>query len=429
MAATALLGGFVLLVPEMGVLLSLCLRPIIDCFWSQKLIPVGGLELNLQSAVGVVIPVTLGLGLAARGWLVKPTLIDAALLAYSAISLLGIFYSPTKTQALGDFGRVVLPLVFFWFGQHLGRIGWGGTQIAFVIASYGFVPAVSAILQFVGLIFPLSAAVGSPTGVLRVTGFYHHPLEISMRCGIGIPFALALGSWFQHRLERGFMVVWALFLAAVSWATLVRSALIATLGEFCVWLSLRGRRTATLLCLLGGVAAALVLPGPRQVVENATRPLLEGDVYAFGTGRTLLFVAQLSAFMDASVPQKLFGRGLHATPAVNLKYSPTPALNPELDEFEVGNVGAHNQYLRVLTESGVFGLATLLVAVGLAIRSCRRVLARSQDQIEKGFAAATTTALAGILIYGLTATPLDAPAISWPIWLAAGWVVGVERRP
>jgi len=412
----------------MGVLLSLFLRPAIDCFWSQKLIPVGGVELNLQSAVGVVIPIALGLGLAARGWLRKPVLIDWALLAYSGISLLGVLYSPTKVAAVGDFGRVALPLVFFWFGQHMGQIGWGGIPIAFVIATYGFVPAVSAILQFVGLIFPLSAAVGSPTGVLRVTGFYHHPLEISMRCGIGIPFALALGSLFQHRLERGFMVLWALFLAAVSWATLVRSALLATLGELCVWLSLRGRRTATLLCLGGGVAAAFILPGPRQVIVNATRPLLEGDVYAFGTGRTLLFVAQLSAFQDASVPQKLFGRGLHATPAVNLKYSPTPALNPELDEFEVGNVGAHNQFLRVLTESGVFGLAALLVAVGLAIRSCRRVLARSGDRIEQAFAAATATAFAGILIYSLTATPLDAPAISWPIWLAAGWVVGVERR-
>jgi len=428
LAVTALLGGVVLLTPEMGVLLSLLLRPVIDCFWSQKLIPVGGLELNLQSAVGVVIPLALGLGLAARGWLMRPVLIDSALIAYSLISLLGVVSSPTKAQALGDFARITLPLVFFWFGQYLGLMRRGGMQIAFVIAAYGFVPAVSAILQFAGIISPLSEAVGSPTGVLRVTGFYHHPLEISMRCGLGIPFALVLSSWFQNKLDRAFMVLWAVFLAAVSWATLVRSALLATLGEVCVWLLLRGRRTATVLCLGGGVAAALILPGPRQVIVNATRPLLEGDVYAFGTGRTLLFVAQLSAFQDASVPQKLFGRGLHATPGVNLKYSPTPALNPELDEFEVGNVGAHNQYLRVLTESGVFGLIALLVAIGLVIRSCRRVLASSGDWVEQAFAAATATALAGVLIYSLTATPLDAPAISWPIWLAAGWVVGVERR-
>src|SRR5262249_8034914 len=152
--------------------------------------------------------------------------------------------------------------------------------------------------------------------VTRISGLYHHPYEIAMRCAVSIPFALMLGTHLPTRGARRVMNLWAIGMVLIGFATLLRSTLFAITVQAFLWLWLSGRRA------LAGVAAVLVLIalpmiGPvRTVLLEAVRPLSTGAWYELGTGRAVLFVAQVSAFRQASPLEKLVGRGLHSSPDI-----------------------------------------------------------------------------------------------------------------
>jgi hypothetical protein len=426
LALSIVLTVWVLLFPIAGVLGNLALRPLIDVFWNQRIVEVGSIHLNPQSVVGVAVPLAIGLVLLIRGWIRRPRPVEIALLAYVLISFAGVALGSSK--AFGDLARIVLPLTFYWLGLQWPPLTRALLPLMFVLSLYGLIPVASALFQFTHLTGPVAGAVGNPTGVYRVTGFYHHPLEIAMRCCISIPFALAAASLIRSQVERRATYLWAAVLSLFSIATLVRSALVVTTAEICHWHWHRGRRVLVVISLVAAVLLSFALPPVRSVLQNAWRPFQEGNLYELGTGRALLFVAQVYAFERATPSQKLLGRGLHSTPGVNLQFAPTAALDPSIVDPESGNVGAHNQYLRVLTESGIVGTAAFLLALLLLFRMCARVRARSRLPVETAFASATATALMGVVVYGFTATPFDSPSISWPIWIALGCVGGFDAR-
>ncbi len=217
-------------------------------------------------------------------------------------------------------------------------------------------PLLGAGLQLLGMIRPLAGALQSPVDVVRVTGFYHHPLDITMRAGIGLPFALALACSYPTPLQRSGMTLWGVLLAFTSWTPLVRSALVATLVEACGFLCFVGRGTLALALVLIVSLGAVLLPQTRTVLTEAVRPLSSGSYYELASGRGVLFAAQALGFQRATLVQKVIGRGLHSTPALNQQFGATLLSETGDRDLDEGNVGAHNQYLRVLTESGLLGL-------------------------------------------------------------------------
>jgi hypothetical protein len=419
-------GTWVLIAPITASIGLLLLRPIIDCFWSQKFIELGAVQLNLQSAIGITVPAASFVAVIWNRSIRFEGLLEWVLAAFVGISFVGVIVGPGLVQSFGDFGRVALPIAFFWVGRRIGAEARYLPTTIWVLALYGVLPFVSAVLQLVGAIKPLAGAVGSPIDVLRVTGFYHHPLDIAMRAGIAAPYAIALATIVPGRLERGFLRCWAAALGIVACATLVRSALVATVSEFIAYAAMLRRRGLALIILLTAFGAALAVAPVREVIVSAARPIREGAIYQFGTGRALLFAAQVAAFNDATPLRKMVGRGLHSTPAVNLNYSPIVAADPGLYQLEEGNVGAHNQYLRVLTESGIVGLLLLVVILSSAGLSCRAVLQHCASPIDRAMASATLVMLIAVGIYGLSATPLDSPFIAWPVWLSVGIVRGIQ---
>src|SRR5262249_11496491 len=159
-----------LLAPVSGVLASLALRPIIDCFWNQKFVEIGATALNFQSVVGVIVPSVAWVVVLRDGDLRAPRALEVALLGYVAISFLGILLGSGGLSAVADFHRLALPVAFFWIGK---RVGFGARHLhiaAWVLASYGLVPLLGAGLQMLGMIHPLAGALQSPVDVVRVTG-------------------------------------------------------------------------------------------------------------------------------------------------------------------------------------------------------------------------------------------------------------------
>jgi len=176
------------------------------------------------------------------------------------------------------------------------------------------------------------------------------------------------------------------------------------------------------------VAGALILPPTRSVIFEAVRPLSSGSYYELATGRGVLFAAQVIAYQRATLPQKIIGRGLHSTPGINRQFAPMlleDAGSPELNE---GNVGAHNQYLRVLTESGIVGLLVFATVIALSMRDAVRAAFRSTRTIDRTAGMGVLLLLCAMCLYGLSGTPLDLPSIAWPTWFAVGMASGIAVR-
>ena len=416
--------------PAIGLMIVLATRPFVDCFWNQTVIEARGVSLNPQSVLGILFPLAVAATVFVRGWIYSPRRVELVILAYSCITAAGVLISPLPVAALGDVGRIVLPLSLFWLACHFGRMGRYRDALLWALSCYAFVPCASALLQLSGAIAPVTGAVGSPTGAIRVTGrvtgFYQHPLEIAMRACLSLPFALALSAGVDRAMHKIGLTLWGLALVVISWATLVRSAIVVAAFEAMGWLAIRRHGVLAGACLVTAAVLAPLIPQIRTVATEAVRPLSEGRLYELGTGRGLLFAAQVAAFADASPLKKIFGRGLHSTPAVNVQYAPGELIDTGSADFEEGNVGAHNQYLRVLTESGIIGLAALVSALSLAISCCWRVGKHARSAGDRAMANATFVMVIGVVIFGLTSTPIDSPWIAWPLWSAIGYVRGLD---
>jgi len=196
----------------------------------------------------------------------------------------------------------------------------------------------------------------------------------------------------------------------------------------CGFLWFVGRGGVAVGLVLIAAAGALIVPPTRAVIFEAIRPLSTGSYYELATGRGVLFAAQVIAFQRATTVQKIVGRGLHSTPGINRQFAPMLLEDSGSPELNEGNVGAHNQYLRVLTESGIVGLLVFAAVLALSVRDCLRAAFRSTRTIDRTVGIAVLLLLLAMCLYGLSGTPLDLPSIAWPTWFAVGMASGIVAR-
>jgi hypothetical protein len=424
------LGAAIVLLPEIGTLGCLAVRPLVDVFWNQKAVGLGGLDVNLQSLVGILVPFSLIVVGVANRWPRPDTLLTSAVGGYIAVSLLGVATGPIRGLAIADFARISMPFVFLWAGAGIWQSGISPRMVAFVVASYAILPFGAAILQWLGILEPVAGAVTSPIAVLRISGLYQHPYDTAIRCSIAFPFALCLARLLDSpRLRAGFGL-WGWVLAITGILALVRTCCVAIGVQAATWLSIHKRRGLAMAFVVLAIASVGIVPPLRAIFSEALRPLQEGSIYELGTGRAMLFVAQASAFRAASPAAKFVGRGLHSVPQINVEYSPIPAVSLRNIELGEGNVGAHDQYLRALSETGIVGLVLVLFILIRSAVLVRRVMQFS-DRGSAEFAAATLTVLIAVAVNGLSYQPLDQPAVTWALWLCVGFatasIVNKER--
>jgi len=423
-AFAALLAIVVFLSPALGVFLAIAAKPAIDCLWDAPVLRMGAIDLNLQSIIGAAVPASLAASLLIRR-AGRPRL-EVAALTYVGIAVLGLVWSPAKGAGLNDVAKIALPFAFLMGGYFLFNQGIRPTSIALLVASYGAVPAITGGLELCGIIGHPEGAEPLPSGVYRVSGFYHHPLDIAIRCAIAVPFALYLCERLKSLGLVLAMAAYAVCLAAISYGTFVRSALVITVAQIVFWMWMRHHRILALGVVASGLIGFIVVPQVQKVASEAIRPLKEGSVYELGTGRALLYAAQVSAFTHASAFEKVLGRGIHSVQGAIVEYSPIPVMSLE-ERYEAGGgVGSHNQFLRVTTESGLVGLTVLLLLLWRSFRVCLKGM-RVEEVNAQGFSAASMSVLVMVLAYCMALTPLDSPGVTWPLWLILGYQCGISE--
>jgi O-antigen ligase len=201
-----------------------------------------------------------------------------------------------------------------------------------------------------------------------------------------------------------------LALVAGLWLSASRAAFFAAPVALALALAtmlIKGRRQARAV-LLG--AAVLVVGG---VVLLIYAPLRGNQADSSVAAQVRVEMARTSLRMAGEAP--VFGVGVGQYPARSGEFS-----SPELIRlFPVATrENAHNQFLQILAELGVTGLATWLVLVGAALASGFR------NRHEGGAPVAGALAgLAAFLITCLAGHPLLIPQVAFTFWIVLGLVV------
>jgi hypothetical protein len=422
-----LFGAACLFAPEAGALLALATKPFVDCFWEYRGLIVAGHEFNLQSVVGLAIPFCITIALFVRRELRIRSQVELSALIYVAIVLLSCFRSATPLAAVNSAARMILPFVFLLVGRSFAQRPKRLVLLAMFLCSYGAVPVVTGLMQLSGVIGPPEGAEPMPSGVYRISGFYYHPLDLAVRCSIAIPFAVFLGRALPTASQRSAAILWSALMGAVALATLVRSAIIAGGVQILALLWIARKRAAIVVAAVALASAFVIVPPLRMVFVQALKPLEEGSLYELGTGRGVLFAAQVLGFIDAGPVEKAIGRGLLSGPRVIVEYSPVQLPGLERAYEEGRGMTSHNQILRTLTDSGVLGVAALGFLVFAVASACVRAVG-SGSTVEREFAGAALVVLFAIGIYALTTVPLDSPPITWPLWMMVGAILPDSRE-
>jgi len=420
LALAAILGSSCLLAPEAGALIALAAKPVFDCFWEYRGLVIAGHEFNLQSIVGLAVPAGILVAYTLRREVRVRSHVDLAVLAYVGIVLLACVRSATPIAALNAASRMILPFAFLLVGRSFAGNPKRLLILSAFLCSYGAVPVLTGMIQLFGVIGPPEGAEPMPSGVYRISGFYYHPLDLAVRCCIAIPFAFLLGRHLPTIRQRMGAVAWSSLMGVIALATLVRSAIAAVGFQLVALLWVAKRRVMLGVSMLFLCLVFVVVPPLRLVLVHAVKPLEEGSLYELGTGRGVLFAAQVLGFIGAGPVEKAIGRGLMSAPKVIVDYSPIPL--PGLERaFEEGRgMTSHNQILRILTDSGLLGVAVLGLLIVSIVYACIRTTREGRTRVERDFGAATLIAIGAVGIYGFTTVPLDSPPITWPLWLMVG---------
>ncbi len=425
---TAALAIAAVFFPLQAAICSICIRPLIDVFWYAEVLASGGIAINAQSILGAIIPPAILLGLLRDGWKPKPSPVILLAGLYGVVCLWDVWVAPSRGVALGDFGRLALPLVFVALGEHLATTGLRPMRLAAILALYSVVAVATGVMQIAGFISPREGAVTSSGELTRLTGLYHHPLDLAWRSAISLPFALMLARSLEGRLQRVTMYGWAAVCTIIAFASLARVAFVATTVQVAMWLWKQGRRRSVVVAVLLTAMAASLFSPVRIAVEQAIRPVVEGKYYELGTGRGLLFVAQARAFLAGTPIQKVLGHGLHTSPGLTVEYNPIPFVDLGGPESIEGQLSAHNQFLRPLVESGIVGAVSLLLIFVGGFAASQRLTTVTLDPHLRELGVAVGVLFTGFAVYSLSSQPLDRPPITWPLWAVLGYVTQVVSK-
>ncbi|HEV7643216.1 MAG TPA: O-antigen ligase family protein [Pyrinomonadaceae bacterium] len=155
-----------------------------------------------------------------------------------------------------------------------------------------------------------------------------------------------------------------------------------------------------LLLTGGGLAFFLLIAGIAVLMnDSALRGLgIENNTADLSNGRTHFWYVALQIFKD----NFLLGAGLDAFGVAFTKYDTWNGV------FRIEQ--AHNDYLQVLADAGIFGLACVLGFIYFLFRQGLRVFFSTSDRFRNSVAAGALAGCFGIMIHSFFDFPLRTPA-------------------
>ena len=428
-------------VPALIVLITLLYAP----YFSDYMIP-------KTAALHGMVALLLGI------WLVKNALqgrlqlerspLYLPFLGYLAIALLALAFAHNMRQG----GEVLLTqawmLIFFVLVFNSFRDPNAASRVLWTVVCVSLVVSLLGVLQYCGIhLIPLPKAYGNlPVSTLGNTNFVAHYLEVAI--------LLAVGLLMAHR-QRGVRILLAVSLVAASSHMVLtknRGGWLATGMGLLVLFLLREKQPGKQVdwksaIVLGAVLIALLSPAVELVLDNVR----------VRNGESLY--GRLEEIAEQTVNRALSSFEAGEFTISQRRIIWTDTLDLIGDHFWLGvgpgnyelflpahrNVArhqewkevmgerrqvayrAHNEYLEVFAESGVFGLGTWLWMMGTLLWIGYGFVKR-QTGATRGITGSCLAALAATLVHCLFSFNLQDPTAVAHFWLIGGLLMAISQE-
>lgn len=389
--------------------LIVAFRPAIDSFY------------RLQAGTGPTLLNLLGAALVAL-------IIPAAVMGLTDVPRHRVLLFPATFLAISTiWGLVVtlwvpmhgfVPMVFRILGMVAAFLAFASLSarrpkwVVPLLVMMAIPPMMVAIRQMFGGGVPLSGQVNEYVreSVTRVTGTFVHPSALGIFAAFMMVFAFA-GYLLATRLSR--RAAWAGFAAVNGVVLLMTHTRVAWIAApvAVVVIALACRRPLVPLAMLG---SAVAIAARATAVQQRLSGFSSLDV------RQRLW-EQLVA--NLTVGDAILGFGLGRVNAM-VTFASMQAGIPLLNQ-------AHNDYLRLLLETGIIGVALhTLSLVGVAVVCWRALTMPSLSALGRHLSLAVVGCTLVVLITMITDNLFQRPALMWPYWALVGaamWQVTAAR--
>ena len=400
--ASSIVGAFVILAlvdTRVAVLSLLLVRSSMDVTSTVPLLSASG-SANVNAAAMMSF---LAIGLAfthvalahidvTRVPLTKPMAL------FLAVALAGVALAPDKNESIQDWVRMVGSFAMYVLIVDLIQTRSQQRWLIRVLLLSAIGPLAMGVWQYL-----TNTGNTDTPGLMRIYGTFTHPSPFSFYLVQMAPFAAA---FFLHtrskfaRLGLGLMIPAMVFCI---YAAQTRGAWVGLVVSIMVFSLVRARWTLIFVPLIVG-AMYFGVPSFRARVSEVTDT----------TGSVLWRQQQWQKALGvASTPQlATVGAGLGAVQTV-------------LEE------PTHNEYLRLLVETGVVGLVAAVSLYGRLWRLARDARHNAEHAFERDVLLAFMVAFIARAAIALSDNVIVHPALDWYFWAAAGFVVatgGSSRR-
>jgi len=251
-----------------------------------------------------------------------------------------------------------------------------------------------------------SGFVREAAGLSRIFGPFDHPNALAIYCGLTL--MLAMGIVFASRGEPAHVLGW------IALAVLCSIVVVPTYARI-VWISI-----PVALIAMGTVTRRRLMPLAMVAVGIVFAVILAGEQVA----------TRLSGFSSVGYRQRLWHGLLDQVGVFDLLLGigagHVNALVVETTE-QLGTsvvMQVHNDYLRVLIESGIVGLISYFGAVLAAFVAAWRGVRTSDDFITRRLCCATVGASVIVLLVSVSDNIVGLPVLQLVYWGLVGGTMG-----
>lgn len=398
------------------IFVILVAKPLIDLTWQWRFFTIAGQGVNIQSLVGVLVIVVIGLSIL---YWKKRLVLDLPVILLLGFACFSVLLTPTSL-GINELVRLFAGVsLFFAAGIALDSKKSFERFAAYFLLAVS-IPCVLAILQKFELIpFDYWDWIGGQK-VGRPTGAYQHPLGLIYYLIYAVPLALYLVTRPRQPLYRR-LLLWAsigLSLAALL-STFHRTALVAIGLQIWLWMLLNKRYGQALLIIIVGAAGAFLLRDWLQELYMNIVDILQGEIPLFSRyflrGRGSLWYLFLHSLIDSHPFYWLFGRGGSLAEG----YVPLAGYWSS-DE-------PHNDFIRILHAYGFLGLGLYITILFSWFRRSFQVR-RAQDVFARQVGTLLSVVLVGVILLSITTEPLRYPTGAWYLFALGSVVTRVRHR-
>lgn len=405
LSLTLYIFAIALFAPELGLLLFLFVRPILDFSTRSQLIEFSGLSLNFTSLYGLLF-IILACFVIIKRWALFKKIPARNLLFFWLLFffwlVLSLLWSLARSTSLVELARFFSFIVSYLLGLILIKTSHDLTRLVKVIIFSALIPLAVAAYQFINH----SGLIEGEQN--RLYGTFVHPNMLAFF----IVFIITLTTFIwlnikRTRVDRYVYLLLSLVLLTALLFTYTRGAYLILLALIFI-VGLLKFRKFLYVSLLFLFLFYLVTP----TLQDRVNSLFQSDPYSSISWRVDLWRDEISYIKQS--PLKGYGSGLASTVIANNR------------DWRLGSTEPHNDFLRVALDSGLLGLTLyifLLVSLLWNLKNNYFLTSAPRLKMLNLFILAFALAL-----FALSAGDniLDDTALQWSFWVLVGALMAVS---